>query len=48
VVALPILLVLKWVNRILPSGPVVIWSGRELAVGTGYSVMAPAGVILVS
>ncbi|MEU6964316.1 hypothetical protein AB0A86_32440 [Streptomyces chrestomyceticus] len=44
--ASPILLVLTWVNHILPLGPVVICSGRAPAVGTGYSVMAPAGVIL--
>src|SRR4051812_7981867 len=41
----PILFPLNSVNHKAPSGPVVMPPGRLLAVGIGYSVMAPAVVI---
>src|ERR1700716_3098682 len=44
--ALPILFPLYSANQRLPSGPVVIPYGEPPLVGTGNSVMTPAGVIL--
>ncbi len=42
----PILLAPNSVNQRFWSGPLVISPGPLFAVGTGYSVITPAGVIL--